>query len=110
MDPTNSERKPACSIGCGCCPAVTGELPEGGPAGWKLVLGSIWAFLMPGVLALVGLGVLPILWPHRDSPVVGGMGGLLLGMLLAGLVGRWLARRRAKRTQPANPRIHEATN
>lgn len=101
---TNPETTKPCSIGCKRCFAVTGENLDGGPAGWRLVLGAVWAFLVPGILALVGLGVLPILWPHRDSQALGGLGGLLVGMLLVGLLGRLVARHWRARpiTEPKN--------
>ncbi len=84
---------PACPAGCPRC-AETAEATAAPTelAGWRLTLSAAGTFLLPLLLAIAGAAAAPTIWAHSAAQLVGGVGGLLVGVGGAVVVGRLLGR------------------
>jgi len=99
MDATQTQPDVATSAEASCpagCPRCTESARAmAAPtelAGWRLTLSATGTFLLPLLLAIAGATAAPAVWSHSAAQLVGGVGGLLIGIGGAVVVGRLLGR------------------
>lgn len=86
MHAPGDDNEAGCGGGCQNC--HLDQTPPDAPRGARLVAMSAVFFLLPLILAIVGAGVVPLLWRHDAAQVVGGVAGLGVGLAIAAVAGR----------------------
>ncbi len=85
----SDKRSSACGGGCSRCSTGSQRPGPGELSGWRMSLAAGGMFLGPLLLAMTGVVL------FDDSPAtefVGGAGGLIVGIILAATVARFLRR------------------
>ncbi len=82
--PATGNDQHSCVAGCsGCGPDSESISPDALPAGWATSTASMAAFLLPLILAILGVVVLSQFWEGVGAQVVGAAAGLLVGVAAA---------------------------
>ena len=95
MEPQDKKPPMQCDGKCPTCPVGGGELPlptaPNALAGWRLIVAAVAAFLLPLALAVLGgIVVGNMAGGTSDARTGAGLGGLLVGIVLAVLIGRFI--------------------